>query len=172
VSDTAATTDATTTDATTTDATTTDATAPTSGATTDAPVAACQCDDPVVHEGTLEVAGLAAYAGKCLVEVTDGLELRDIVDPAVLAPLANLERVGWLSLSSSPGLVDLASFGCLREVGSSHSTTTPRSSTSAPSPGSSPPSASTSTHPRSPRSRPSLPGIMGSAPSPSATSRS
>jgi hypothetical protein len=116
VSDTAATTDATTTDATTTDATTTDATAPTSGATTDAPVAACQCDDPVVHEGTLEVAGLAAYAGKCLVEVTDGLELRDIVDPAVLAPLANLERVGWLSLSSNPGLVDLAPFGCLREV--------------------------------------------------------
>lgn len=109
-SDTAATTDATTTDATTTDA-------PTTGATTDVPVAACQCDDPVVHEGSLDVVGLAAYAGKCLVEVTDGVELRDIVDPVVLAPLANLERVGWLTLTSNPGLVDLAPFGCLREAG-------------------------------------------------------
>lgn len=88
------------------------------GPTTGAPVDLCVCDEPLVHEGTLDLAGLAAYQGKCLVEVSDGVELSGVDDPAQLGPLAHLRKAGWLGIYQSPGIHDVSFLGCLREVGS------------------------------------------------------
>lgn len=86
------------------------------GETTGVGGAPCACAAPGVYEGDLDLAGLAAYKGTCLVEVTGILSLKGVTDPADLAPLAHLQRTRWLNIRDSPGLVDLDVFSCLRET--------------------------------------------------------
>jgi hypothetical protein len=93
-----------------------DTTATPTGSTTAEPIDPCACDDPVIHEGKLEAADLAAYQGACLVEVTESVELAGIEDPSLLTALAHLQRADWLSINDSPGVVDLAALACLRDA--------------------------------------------------------
>jgi len=86
--------------------------------TTGAPADLCACDEPLVHEGTLDLAGLAAYQGKCLVEVSGGVELSGVDDAALLEPLAHLREAGWVWIDQSPGVRDVSFLACLRETGS------------------------------------------------------
>lgn len=76
----------------------------------------CACDDPVVHEGDLDLGGLGAYQGACLTEVTGILTLSGVDDPALLGPLARLRRVDWLRVEDNPVLTDLAPLACVREA--------------------------------------------------------
>lgn len=92
----------------------------TSGANTDTPTtgapASCACADPQVVKGDLDVAGLAAFAGGCIGEVTGSLTISGIGDPSLLQPLAGLQRAGSVFISDNPGLVDLSALACLEEV--------------------------------------------------------
>jgi hypothetical protein len=88
---------------------------PTSSTTAE-PFDPCACDAPVIHEGKLEAADLAAYQGACLVEVTGQVWLEGIEDPSLLTSLAHLQRAHLLLISDSPGLTDIAPLSCLREV--------------------------------------------------------
>src|SRR5690349_12754133 len=64
----------------------------TTGSSTGEAVDPCECEAPVVHEGDLEVADLAAYQGACLVEVIGTVKLEGIGDPSLLSSLAHLRR--------------------------------------------------------------------------------
>ncbi len=92
---------------------------PTGGSTgsgTGEAVDPCECEAPVVHEGDLDVTGLAAYQGACLVEVTGTVEIEALGDPSLLTSLAHLQRTGSLWIHDSPGIVDLGPLSCLRET--------------------------------------------------------
>lgn len=105
-------------DATTSTGSTTDddTTVNPTSSTTAEPVDPCACDAPVIHEGKLEAADLAAYQGACLVEVTGQVWLEGIENPSLLTALAHLQRAHLLLISDSPGLTDIAPLSCLREV--------------------------------------------------------
>ncbi|HEY0138076.1 MAG TPA: hypothetical protein VGB85_28515 [Nannocystis sp.] len=76
----------------------------------------CECADPQVVEGDLDVPGLDGFDGFCIGEVTGRLTIQDVMDPAMLGPLAHLRRAGDLWIRGNPGLVDLSALGCLEQV--------------------------------------------------------